>query len=128
MRLDDPERAGALVVVLVFPILFGVVLVVAAHQPPPPPPPETDIVGLLRGVATTLSPLSAPSTKPGESAATPSIEAPSVLASPPPSAAASAAPASAARAGRRAQPSGPVSRKPGAPGASEIVNPWGSHE
>ena len=84
MRLDDPERAGALVVVLVFPILFGVVLVVAAHQPPPPPPPKTDIVGLLRGVATTLSPLSAPSTKPGESAATPSIEAPSVLASPPP--------------------------------------------
>jgi hypothetical protein len=128
MRLDNPERAGALVVGWALLVLFGVILVVAAHQPHPRPAPKTDLVGLLRGIASTLSPPSAPSTRPSESAVPPSTAAPSVLASPPPSAAASAAPSSAARPGRRAQPAGPVRRQPGAPGASDVVNPWESDE
>jgi hypothetical protein len=66
--------------------------------------------------------------RPSESAAPPSTAAPSVLALPSPSAAASATPSNAARPGRRAQPAGPVRRKPGAPGASDVVNHWGSHE
>ena len=127
MRLDNPERAGALVVLWAPLVLFGVILVVSAHQPHHQPAPKTDLVGLLRGIASTLSPPCAPST-PSESAVPPSTAAPSVLASPPPSAAASAAPSGAAQPGRRAQPAGPVRRQLGAPGASDVANPWASHE
>ena len=125
MRLDYPERTTALVVMGSCLALFGAIVVWGAHQPPPPPPPRTDIVGLLRGIASTLSPSSTPSAEPSVSAAPPSPLAPSALASPPPSAAASAAPSRAARPGRRAPPGGTAHRKPG---ESDVVNPWGSRE
>lgn len=128
MRLDDPERTAALVVVGSCLGLFGAIVVWGAYHPPPPPPPRTDIVGLLLGIASTLSPSSTPSAEPSVIAAPPSTLAPSAVASPPPSAAAPAATSRAARPGRRAQPTGPVRRKPGAPGASDVVDPWASHE
>ncbi len=122
MKFDDPERAFVLVVLglCLAPVVVSVVVV--ACQPPPPPPPRTDIVGLFLGIASALSPSSAPSVKPGESGVTPSAAAPSALASLPPSAPASVAPSSAARRVPRVLPAGTASRRLG---ESDIVDPWG---
>jgi hypothetical protein len=110
MRLDDPERAGVLVVGWSCLAVLGFSLVVLAYQAsPPPPPPKTDLVGLLREVARKLSPSSAPSTKPNDSVAPLST----------------AAPSGAARRGPRTQPTGTTGRKPG---ESDIVNPWRTRE
>ena len=125
---EDERKAARLMLI---PLVGFFVAAVLLYTPPPlPPPPPSAVQGMLDlwTAMARLAPSGVPSAEPIASTAPPNSGAPSSIATTP-SSAASAAPLSSARpGGRRSQPAGPVRRKPGAPGASDVVNPWASHE